>query len=114
MKDPTWKSLPHLVVLLAFTFWFRATFQHWVAEPKHFPPAPVNQFEYPPLRYNHYWDIQNGMTYEQVAKIVPFAGRELAATEPTRTLLWKNPDGSALMVDFQDGKVVSKVQSGLR
>jgi hypothetical protein len=94
MKDPTWKALPHLAwilaVLLAFTFWFRATFQHDIS-PKYISPAPVDQFQNPPLRYDHYWDIQNGMTYEQVAKIVPFTGRELAATEHTRTLEWKNP-----------------------
>lgn len=62
--------------------------------------------------------ITPGMSYTQVEEVVGFAGTELSRGElagiTTMMYSWANPSGTNMNVMFQNGKLVTKAQSGLR
>lgn len=77
------------------------------------------------ITYAKYQQIQTGMSYQQVCNILGSSGRELARnklegvegyTEDITTIAygWQNPDGSNMNAIFQNGKLVSKAQAGLK
>lgn len=59
-----------------------------------------------------------GMTYDQVVERISFRGEVLSQSEiaGVRTVMyrWANDDGSNMTAIFQDGRLVSKAQFGLR
>lgn len=65
-----------------------------------------------------YEQLRPGMSYDQAAKIMGSAGEELSSTQmagyQTTMVAWKNWDGSNMNATFQNGKLVSKSQFGLR
>lgn len=71
-----------------------------------------------------YNQIQDGMSYAQVEKIIGSAGEELASGHvdgvqgvtpaiTTRIVMWKNDNGSNMNATFQNDRLVSKAQFGL-
>lgn len=62
--------------------------------------------------------IQVGMSYRRVVDIIGEGGEKVLSTSmagPNSTLYqWKDPDGGEMHAVFQDGKLVSKSQSGLK
>ncbi|WP_352420729.1 DUF3862 domain-containing protein [Proteiniborus sp.] len=64
-----------------------------------------------------YDKIENGMTIEQVEEILG-EGEENARTETAGIIIanyqWINKDGSNIQIMFQDGKVNTKAQAGLK
>jgi hypothetical protein len=73
-----------------------------------------------PTRFTltHYEAIRNGMTYEDVFKIMGAHGEEQSRAEvgghSSVLISWANRDGSNLVVTFSDGRVSAKAQVGLR
>ncbi len=63
-------------------------------------------------------NIRDGMTYQQVVKIVGENGDELSRTSlggiTTVIYSWTNSDFSNMNAMFQNGKLVSKAQFGLK
>lgn len=72
----------------------------------------------PSVSADAYQHIQTGMTYEEVRGVVGFEGEEKARTElggATSVMVqWINADGSGLICQFQDGRLVTKAQTGLK
>jgi hypothetical protein len=62
--------------------------------------------------------IKNGMTYEEVVKIIGFEGTEMSSTEigGIKTIMysWQNDDGSNMNAMFQNNKLNTKAQFGLK
>ena len=62
--------------------------------------------------------IETGMSYREVVALIGWEGEELSRSELagyiTVMYAWKNPTGSNMNVMFQNDKVVSKAQFGLR
>ena len=74
-----------------------------------------------------YEQLDTGMTYEQVAKIIGTRGKKLPVSnhkELTRdgltgnqlfvTYRWKNPNGSGMTATFQQGRMTLKHQARLK
>ena len=58
--------------------------------------------------------LQLGMTYDQVAGIIGNPGKELPSNTSSSTMavkhyVWANDDGSSLVADFADNKLVNKL-----
>jgi Domain of Unknown Function with PDB structure (DUF3862) len=62
--------------------------------------------------------IKNGMTYEEVVKIIGFEGTEMSSSEigGIKTIMysWQNDDGSNMNAMFQNNKLNTKAQFGLK
>jgi hypothetical protein len=65
-----------------------------------------------------YESIQTGMGYQQVRSIIGTEGVELSRSDlagyTTVMYSWKNPNGSNMNAMFQNGRLVTKAQFGLR
>jgi len=65
-----------------------------------------------------YEQLRTGMSYKQAAKIVGFEGEEMSSSDlagyQTVMVAWKNADGSNMNAMFQNGRMVTKAQFGLR
>ncbi|HXG73164.1 MAG TPA: hypothetical protein VNJ04_21440 [Gemmatimonadaceae bacterium] len=65
-----------------------------------------------------YGSLQDGMSYEEAVRIIGTAGTEASRSNVVgiTTLLysWQNPDGSNMNAMFQNDKLVTKAQYGLR
>ena len=69
-----------------------------------------------------YSQVQNGMTEDQVLRIMGSPGEEIVSYEfggqlaeaSSKVLQWKNDEASVLVVSFGDGRVIAKSQAGLR
>ena len=65
-----------------------------------------------------YKQIQSGMSYSEVSKIIGTPGEELSSSSIaniyTVMYSWINPDGSNMNALFQNGSLASKAQYGLR
>lgn len=84
---------------------------NFVPEPKPAPPPPIaTAIAYDALKY--------GMTLDQVEQILGFRGNEKAASYiagyETKMVMWQNPDGGNVTVEFQNGRLLMKAQYGLR
>jgi hypothetical protein len=79
-------------------------------EPAFGPPAVVTQEKYA--------QILEGMTYQEVRDVIGTDGEELSHSDiagfTTVAYSWRNPNGSNMMIMFQNGRLVSKTQFGLR
>ncbi len=79
--------------------------------------APVNAET---ISYTEYLNIETGMTYDEVCKIVGSYGTEMARSEvagyQTVVVAWEGEGatGANANVTFQNGKVVAKAQAGLK
>lgn len=66
-------------------------------------------------RYNQ---VSNGMTYQEVVDAMGKEGKEVARSgsgdNEIVTYSWVNSDGTNMTATFQGGKMVSKVQIGLK
>lgn len=69
------------------------------------------------ITYADYLEITNGWDYAKVKEILKTDGSELSKVTVSGSIsavyLWKNADGSNIVITFQDDKVISKAQSGL-
>jgi hypothetical protein len=67
---------------------------------------------------NKYYEIQNGMSYSEVVRILGDRGQELSRSEiggyTSSMYQWINPSGSSLTVMFSNDLVASKAQLGLQ
>lgn len=65
-----------------------------------------------------YKKIKNGMSYEEVVEIIGFEGTEMSSNELAgiKTIMysWQNADGSNMNAMFQNNKLNSKAQFGLK
>lgn len=65
-----------------------------------------------------YNEIKTGMTYVHVVKIMRNAGQEMSSSDAmghhTAVFAWQNADGSAMSIVFEDYRVMTKSQFGLR
>jgi hypothetical protein len=65
-----------------------------------------------------YEQIREGLTYEDVCAIIGDSGQELSRSEiagySSVMYSWKNENGSNMNAMFQNGKLVTKAQFGLR
>ncbi|SMO38524.1 DUF3862 domain-containing protein [Melghirimyces algeriensis] len=65
-----------------------------------------------------YEQVKNGMSYDEVVKVIGFEGEEQSQSEvgeyKTVIYTWKNPDGSNMTATFQNGELTSKAQFGLK
>jgi len=83
-------------------------------------PARTSYSEPAPPRYTLYMfnQIRTGMDTKQVVDIVQSAGELVSQNElagiDTRAYSFVNDGGSNMMIMFQNGRVVSKSQFGLR
>jgi hypothetical protein len=68
--------------------------------------------------YTNYLRLREGMTRDQVVRILGSPGTEVSRSDlgGTSTVMyqWQNADGSNMNAMFQNGKLVSKAQFGLR
>ncbi len=80
------------------------------------PPTPQ------PLRkalvsMSHYNQLSPGMSYTEVVQLVGDPGTQLSYQElagyVTYSYSWQNPDGSNLLITFQNHRLVNKAQSML-
>jgi hypothetical protein len=71
-----------------------------------------------PVTLAQYYQIQESMTYREVAYVLGKAGEEVARNDiagyVTVMIQWSNRDGSNMNAMFQNGRLVSKAQFGLR
>ena len=62
--------------------------------------------------------VQEGMTYEQVVAVIGHDGKEIARREgESGTIVqyrWDSADGANFVARFENGKLASKVHSGLK
>ena len=79
----------------------------------------------PVVTLSEYQNVTNGMSYNQVAQIIGEPGEEtgrshivgdpgLTASVETVSYQWINPDGSHMNAIFQNGRLITKTQFGLR
>jgi hypothetical protein len=72
----------------------------------------------PRLLLNNYEQIENGMSYEKVVKIIGSDGIETRRSSleniELRDYKWKGENYQRIYVSFRNDKVVSKSQSGLK
>lgn len=65
-----------------------------------------------------YAQISTGMSYAQVAAIIGAPGEESSSSDlagiKTEAFTWKNFDGSNALLMFQNDKLISKAQFGLK
>jgi len=84
-------------------------------EKKDTPPPTKEDKEVTLKEFN---EIKTGMTYDEVVKIIGFKGEEGSMTElggiKTIMYTWNNPDFSNMNATFQNDKLVSKAQFGLK
>ncbi|MDR6225131.1 DUF3862 domain-containing protein [Desmospora profundinema] len=70
------------------------------------------------LTMDKYNQIENGMSYDEVVEIIGFEGEENSQNEvagvKTVMYTWQNSDGSNMNAIFQDDKLNSKSQFGLK
>ena len=70
------------------------------------------------ITYDKYQQIQDGMTYEEVKEIIGNPGEELSRTsvgDYTFTMYsWTNPNASNMTATFENDRLSSKSQFGLR
>ena len=63
-------------------------------------------------------EIGTGWNYDRVKSVFRNDGKEVSRVEmggiSTVIYLWTNTDGSNVIITFQDGKLVSKAQAGLK
>ena len=85
------------------------------AEPSVERPATSSFYKIDAEKYGR---ISSGMSYEQVKTIIGDPGEESSSSDlgGTRTVAytWKNFDGSNALLMFQDDRLISKAQYGLR
>ena len=62
---------------------------------------------------DEYRQIRDGMTYEQVRKIIGFDGTKISGSGSIVVRSWLNADASSAWVTFEDGRVTAKAQAGL-
>ena len=71
-----------------------------------------------PVTLAQYHQIQESMSYREVAYVLGKAGEEVARNDiagyVTVMIQWSNRDGSNMNAMFQNGRLVSKAQFGLR
>lgn len=62
--------------------------------------------------------LKTGFSYDSVCKIIGSPGQELSSSEiggyKTVMYMWSNPDGGNMNVMFQNDRMISKAQLGLR
>ena len=73
----------------------------------------------PAVTLDEYNRVQNGMTYTEANNIIGEKGKEMSRTEIPGTPLtvmygWQNSDGSNMNAMFQDDKLITKAQFGLK
>ena len=77
----------------------------------------VEYIQEEPITAERYSQLENGMTYDQVARILGSDGEEVSSSDlggtSTRMYAWKNGDGSNMSAMFQNGALVMKAQFGL-
>lgn len=65
-----------------------------------------------------YIEISEGWSYDRVKVLLKVDGIEQASNEigGVKTIIykWQNSDGGNILLTFQDGKLVSKAQAGLK
>jgi hypothetical protein len=71
------------------------------------------------LTLSAYSQLETGISYERATEIIGISGTERAKTEleglPTTVIYgWDNPDGSNILATFQDNKLTTKAQAGLK
>jgi len=71
------------------------------------------------VTFDEYNRLQNGMSYEEVSGIIGEPGQESSRVEVPGTPVtvmysWQNADGSNMNAMFQDDKLVTKAQFGLK
>ena len=114
MKHSRWFAVGAILV----TLFVPITIQYLWVEPR---TALTDK-----VTLEKYEQLDTGMTYEQVAKIIGGQGKELKLSsrkELTRdeiagnqfvTYTWKNPDGSGMTATFQQGRMTLKHQARLK
>jgi hypothetical protein len=71
------------------------------------------------ITLSEYSQVQNGMSYSQVAAIIGDPGQETGRTDAPELNLtitmysWQNPDGSNMQTQFSNDKLTTKAQAGL-
>lgn len=72
----------------------------------------------PVVTRREYEQVNDGQTYEEVTAIIGQPGREISSSDLAgmRTVMysWSNADGSNMNAMFQDGKLVTRAQFGLK
>lgn len=78
-------------------------------------PEPELNDEVTMEKYNQ---IKNGMSYKKVVEIIGFEGEELSQSDVAgiKTIMyqWVNDDGSNMNATFQNNKLQTKAQFGLK
>jgi hypothetical protein len=94
-----------LLVCLALVAWGALTGQVELTEP-------------PVVTQAEFLQIQNGMSYEEVQRIIGAPGQEMSRSDVaginTVMYQWINRGGSNMNAMFQNGKLVQKAQFGLQ
>lgn len=65
-----------------------------------------------------FYQINEGMTYDAVVNLLGADGETMSSNDiggyKNEMFTWKNDDGSSIMLMFQNGRLVSKTQYGLK
>ncbi|SFJ71288.1 DUF3862 domain-containing protein [Thermoflavimicrobium dichotomicum] len=81
-------------------------------------PADPDSEEKKEVTMKKFKKIKNGMSYEEVVRIIGFEGTEMSSSEVAgiKTVMysWQNEDGSNMNAMFQNNKLTSKAQFGLK
>lgn len=71
-----------------------------------------------PMDKAKYEQIRNGMTYDEVEKIVTWPGAEVGRGNvggiETVTYIWRNPDGANMTALFLKERLMTKAEVGLK
>jgi len=63
---------------------------------------------------SQYSDLADGETYQEAVNDLNDPGNLVAHSGTTDVYQWVNPDGSNMSATFQNGKLISKAQAGLK
>lgn len=80
--------------------------------------TPQPSFFSPVITSAEYQQLATGISYEEAVRIIGSPGEEVSRTDLAGTTtvmyMWKNTNGSNANAMFQNGKLVTKAQFGLR
>ena len=123
-KKPTWWLIVGGLVVIVGMFWIAAnvlgreqaiTHQHFIEGEEWLMDVAIDSGR---IKLSQFYKIQAEMTYEDVVKV--FGGQGTLMSESniagynTVVYMWQNSDGGNAMLTFQNGRLYSKSQFGLR
>lgn len=78
---------------------------------QHEQPAQIELYRFSRAEYEQ---LKPGMSLTEVRSIILYRGVEVSRSATVATFVWQNPDGYKITAVFENDKLKSKEQSGLK